>query len=123
MGSSIFAKTAVLALFVIALSYSSFLFTVFTKGATEIAIPKANTYAYMFSLNESDPMSEKVLNYSETKYAQYTSFSFNSLSENMFANYTYDYTYATIFHLPLINASVFQHRQTHGFRIYVCNYF
>jgi potassium/chloride transporter 9 len=92
LGSSIFAKTAVIGLFVIALSYSSFLVTIFVKRATDIEIPQDNTYFYMQLSNESDPFSEKILNYSETKYARYTSFNFKSFSENMFTNYTYDYT-------------------------------
>jgi potassium/chloride transporter 9 len=92
LGSSIFAKTAVIGLFVIAVSYASFLVTIFVKRASDIEIPQDNTYFYMQLSNESDPFSEKITNFSETKYARYTSFNFKSFSENMFTNYTYDYT-------------------------------
>uniref|UniRef100_A0AC34QDY7 Solute carrier family 12 member 9 n=1 Tax=Panagrolaimus sp. JU765 TaxID=591449 RepID=A0AC34QDY7_9BILA len=92
LGSKIFAKTAVAALFAIAIAYGSFLVTVFVKGATDIPIPKDNTYAYLLPVNSSDPDSEKVTDFTQNKTAKYTSFSFSSLSENLFTNYTFDYT-------------------------------
>ncbi|KAE9547623.1 hypothetical protein FO519_009164 [Halicephalobus sp. NKZ332] len=92
LGSSIFAKTAVAALFTIALAYTSFIVTVFVKGARNISIPKDNTYAYMVHSNTSDPDSELIPDFDQNKTARYTSFSFSSFSENLFTNYTYDYT-------------------------------
>lgn len=92
LGSSIFAKTAVAALFVIALGYTSFLITVFVKSATDIPIPKDNSYAYMVPSNASDPSSELIPDYDQNLTVKYTSFSFSSFSENLFTNYTHDYT-------------------------------
>uniref|UniRef100_A0A914E1C6 Solute carrier family 12 member 9 n=1 Tax=Acrobeloides nanus TaxID=290746 RepID=A0A914E1C6_9BILA len=92
LGSNIFAKTAVVAFCVIIFAYATFLFTIFFKGATEIAIPKENTYAYLKLVNLSDPDSEKVADFNQTLSAPYTSFSFSTFSENFFTNYTFDYT-------------------------------
>lgn len=77
LGAEMFAKTALLALFVIVAAYGSFLFTVFLKPRTQISIPKSNTMAYLVFSNLSDPNSEKILNYNQSLYANYTSFRYN----------------------------------------------
>lgn len=74
LGAEIFAKTALLALCLIALAYGSFLFTVFVRPAAEIPIPKDNIYAYMVPKNVTDPEGEKVPDFNRTLTARYTSF-------------------------------------------------
>uniref|UniRef100_A0A7E4ZUJ1 Solute carrier family 12 member 9 n=1 Tax=Panagrellus redivivus TaxID=6233 RepID=A0A7E4ZUJ1_PANRE len=92
LGAGIFAKTAVAALIVIVAAYITFLVTVFAKHSTAISIPKDNTYAYLVPSNASDPDSEKIVDFNQTRTALYTSFSFDSFSENLFSNFTYDYS-------------------------------
>uniref|UniRef100_A0AC35U591 Solute carrier family 12 member 9 n=1 Tax=Rhabditophanes sp. KR3021 TaxID=114890 RepID=A0AC35U591_9BILA len=92
LGAKIFANSAMIALFVTSVSYITFVVSLFWKGQTDIPIPKENTYAYMVLSNSSDPLSEKIVNYNQTLTASFTSFSFKTLSENFFSNFTNDYT-------------------------------
>ncbi|CAD5215275.1 unnamed protein product [Bursaphelenchus xylophilus] len=92
LGSGMFAKTAVIALLVIAGGYASFLLTTIVKSETEIPIPKSNSYAYLVPKNLSDPDGEKAEDFNQTLTALYTSFSWDTFKENFFANYTNDYT-------------------------------
>lgn len=74
MGAQIFAKSALVALIVIVIAYSTFLFTIFVKPQTDITIPTTNTYAYLVPKNETDPNSEKILNTNQSLTAFYSSF-------------------------------------------------
>lgn len=107
LGAEWFARTALLALCLIALAYGSFLFTVFVRPPGDIRIPVDNTFAYMVRKNESDPTSDLVVNFNQTQNAKYTSFrlfvncenkmfmpffSVTTFTENLMSNFTRDYT-------------------------------
>uniref|UniRef100_A0A915D614 Amino acid permease/ SLC12A domain-containing protein n=1 Tax=Ditylenchus dipsaci TaxID=166011 RepID=A0A915D614_9BILA len=81
LGAEIFAKSAILALFVVILAYGCFLFTVFIKPAADIAIPKDNTMAYSYPKNSTDPDSEMILDLNQTLTARYTSFSVSTFKD------------------------------------------
>ena len=74
LGAEWFARTALLALCLIALAYGSFLFTVFVRQPGDIRIPVDNTYAYLVPKNATDPASEMILELNQTQTAKYTSF-------------------------------------------------
>ncbi|CAJ0919713.1 unnamed protein product, partial [Mesorhabditis belari] len=88
----LWAKTALITFIVISFCYSTYIFTVITTGAKNVTIPKTNTNAYMVLNNISDPSAGSHIDYNQTLTAEYTGFSFHSLSDNMLTNYTHDYT-------------------------------
>ncbi|KAI3409896.1 hypothetical protein GPALN_006270 [Globodera pallida] len=92
LGAEIFAKTALLALSLIALAFGSFLFSVFVRPPADIPIPVDNTYAYLVPKNVSEPEGEKIVELNRTLTARYTSFRVSTFSDNFFPNYTRDYT-------------------------------
>uniref|UniRef100_A0A915LH89 Solute carrier family 12 member 9 n=2 Tax=Meloidogyne incognita group TaxID=654580 RepID=A0A915LH89_MELJA len=92
LGSDWFARTALLALFLIVLAFCSFLFTIFVRSPSDIRIPFDNTYAYMVPKNATDPASELIVQLNQTITAQYTSFSVSTFTENLMSNFTIDYT-------------------------------
>ncbi|KAL3115995.1 hypothetical protein niasHT_007295 [Heterodera trifolii] len=92
LGAEIFAKTALVALFLIALAFGSFLFSVFVRPPANIPIPADNTFAYLVPKNVSEPDGEKVVDLNQTLTARYTSFRVSTFSDNFFPNYTRDYT-------------------------------
>lgn len=76
LGAEIFAKTALIALFIIFIAYLSFLFTIFFKPFTQILIPTSNKIAYLVTLNLTDSNSKQIVNLNQTLTADYTSFRF-----------------------------------------------
>ncbi|KIH44353.1 hypothetical protein ANCDUO_25622, partial [Ancylostoma duodenale] len=72
--------------------YSTWIFSVIFDGPMEIPIPKVNTPAYRVHENASNPDSPMIVQLNQTLTANYTGFSFHTLGENMFTNYTMDYT-------------------------------
>uniref|UniRef100_A0A158P8J2 Solute carrier family 12 member 9 n=1 Tax=Angiostrongylus cantonensis TaxID=6313 RepID=A0A158P8J2_ANGCA len=93
LGAGIFAKTALFTFVLISICYSTWLFSLIFDGPMEIPIPKVNTPAYRVRENASDPDSPLVVQLNQTLTANYTGiFSFRTLGENMFTNYTMDYT-------------------------------
>ncbi|PIO65139.1 hypothetical protein TELCIR_13207 [Teladorsagia circumcincta] len=99
LGAGIFAKTALFTFILISTSnfpfkicYSTWLFSVIFDGAMQVPIPKVNTPAYRVHANASDPDSPMIVQLNQTLTANYTGFSFRTLGENMFTNYTMDYT-------------------------------
>uniref|UniRef100_A0A0N5B3Q0 Solute carrier family 12 member 9 n=1 Tax=Strongyloides papillosus TaxID=174720 RepID=A0A0N5B3Q0_STREA len=91
-GSKIFANSAMLALFITACSYLTFVISLFWYRDVEIKIPKENEYAYMIPSNISDPDSEKIIAFNQTLTGLFTSFNFHTLKNNLYTNFTYDYT-------------------------------
>ncbi|KAK6029775.1 amino acid permease [Ostertagia ostertagi] len=92
LGAGIFAKTALFTFILISICYSTWLISVIFDGAMQVPIPKVNTPAYRVHENASDPGSPMIVQLNQTLTANYTGFSFRTLGENMFTNYTMDYT-------------------------------
>ncbi|EPB74277.1 amino acid permease [Ancylostoma ceylanicum] len=92
LGAGIFAKTALFTFILISICYSTWIFSVIFDGPMQIPIPKVNTPAYRVHENASNPESPMIVMLNQTLTANYTGFSFHTLGENMFTNYTMDYT-------------------------------
>ncbi|CAF3975806.1 unnamed protein product [Rotaria sp. Silwood2] len=95
LGSSLFSVAAFFIFILVCFVYLMVVLSFFIRGPHSVLIPKVNTYAYN---NEA-----LLYNKTDLLYGQYTSFSSATLRENLFANYTIDYTtgntmnFATVF--------------------------
>ncbi|TMS32647.1 hypothetical protein L596_000462 [Steinernema carpocapsae] len=92
LGSGLFAKTALITFVVIGICFGSFIATVLFRSPMNITVPVSNTYRYEVWVNESDPSAGKEVDLNQTITANYTGFSFATVKENLFTNYTFDYT-------------------------------
>ncbi|CAF0776434.1 unnamed protein product [Rotaria sordida] len=95
LGSSLFSAAAFFIFILVSFVYLMVVVSFFICGPHLVLIPKVNTYAYN---NE-----ELLYNKTDFLYGHYTSFSSETMRENLFANYTIDYTtgntmnFATVF--------------------------
>ncbi|PIC49677.1 hypothetical protein B9Z55_008207 [Caenorhabditis nigoni] len=92
LGSALFAKTALITFMLISICYFTWILSVVFNGPMAVAIPKVNTPAYRVLVNASDPSQGTVEDFTQNLTANYTGWSFHTLGENMFPNYTMDYT-------------------------------
>ncbi|CCD72774.1 Solute carrier family 12 member 9 [Caenorhabditis elegans] len=92
LGSALFAKTALITFVLISVCYGTWIVSVIFNGRMEVLIPKVNTPAYRVLVNASDPSQGTVEDFNQTLTANYTGWSFHTLGENMFPEYTMDYT-------------------------------
>ncbi|CAI4226409.1 unnamed protein product [Auanema sp. JU1783] len=92
LGSGLFTKIAMGTFVLISVCYSTWIFSVIFSGPMDIPIPKVNTPVYRVHENISDPESPMIVNLDQNITGAYTAFSFKTLGENMFSNYTIDYS-------------------------------
>ncbi|CAF0810092.1 unnamed protein product [Rotaria sp. Silwood1] len=95
LGSSLFSVAAFFIFILVCFVYLMVVISFFIRGPHLVLIPKVNTYAYN---NEA-----LLYNKTDLLYGHYTSFSSTTMRENLFSNYTIDYTtgntmnFATVF--------------------------
>ncbi|CAF3840149.1 unnamed protein product, partial [Adineta steineri] len=83
-GSALFSMAAFSIFILVSFVYLMIVISFFIRGPHLVLIPKVNIYAYN---------TEQLLyNKTDFLYGHFTSFSLTTLNENMYANYTIDYT-------------------------------
>ncbi len=93
LGSSLFSMATFFIFILVSFVYLMVVVSFFVQSPLNVPIPKVNTYAY----------DNQILNGTITLYGRYTGFSSATMRENIYANYTIDYTtgetmdFATVF--------------------------
>jgi potassium/chloride transporter 9 len=95
LGSSLFSTASFFIFILVCFSYLMVVVSFFIQDPLRVLIPKTNTFAY----------NNEALLYNKTDflYGQYTGFSSATFRENIYSNYTIDYTtgdtmnFATVF--------------------------